>query len=202
MISIKDYLPQNLEYISSQLYINSSYSTGQYLSGGIFVDVYSGITLPSGGSGYLLLTGKVTSTYLNVTTNLSSLYLNDQFIAYDDVTYTVTPPQKHLRITKTVNNSEVNMGDGVTFTLKITNDGEVPMSGFDVLDTFPTDDFTFVSQNSSGFTFEQKGRIFSWENYQGVLQPKSFIEIKFTIKLTKIGDYTNWACVTHEDFPG
>ncbi len=201
MVSIKDYLPQNLNYVSSQLYINSSYSTGQYLSGGAFVDAYSGITLPSGGSGYLLLTGRVTSAYSDQTTNFVYIYLNNQFIAYDDVAYTFTPPNKHLKITKTVDNSDVNVGDEVTFILRVLNDGEVPMTGFDVLDTFPTDDFTFISQNSSGFTFERKGRMFSWGNYQGVLQPKDFIEIKFTIKLTKVGEYTNWACMTHEDFP-
>jgi len=104
------------------------------------------MTIPGGAAGYMLLTGQITAEYTTSTTNLACIYLEDQKVECDEVTYKLENPK--LVIEKTVNKTEVNIGDEVTFTLKITNQGDMPMSGFTVTDTLPSE-LSFVL-NSEG----------------------------------------------------
>lgn len=56
VVSVRDFLPENLEYVSSQIVItnvNSDHTNGT--QGGVFVDIYGNMTIPAGVSGYLLV---------------------------------------------------------------------------------------------------------------------------------------------------
>ncbi|GHV23884.1 hypothetical protein FACS1894176_00620 [Bacteroidia bacterium] len=57
-----------------------------------------------------------------------------------------------MKINKTVDKIEVNIGDTVTFTLKVDNDGHTPMTNFTVTDTLPSNvRYVNGSQSSNGF---------------------------------------------------
>ena len=61
---IKDFLPLNLEYVSSEIYWVSPILSGLYLVDGQTVLEYSGFDLAPGQEGYLIMTGKVLSSHL------------------------------------------------------------------------------------------------------------------------------------------
>jgi uncharacterized repeat protein (TIGR01451 family) len=169
------------------------------LSGGVYIDMYDNITLPAGMSGYFLLTGKITAEYQDSRTNLACIYLNDKSVECDSVMYELEK-RPHLKIDKTVDRSEVRIGDTVVFTLKVTNDGEGAISGFTLTDTLPNG-VSFISQNSNGFTFSTAGRQLIWARYAETLSPNQSLTVTFTARVDTIGTHTNRVCLTHPDFP-
>jgi uncharacterized repeat protein (TIGR01451 family) len=189
---IFDSLSQNLRYLSF------NHSTG--IDQGVVVDIWGNMTLPAGVSGYLIVRGEVLSTRTDSTTNIACIYLNDIKVDCDDVSYQLESETSHLIINKTVNKSEVKVGEEVTFTLEVTNDGQTPMTNFTITDTLPND-LTYISQTSNGFTFSTAGRQLIWEHYTATLQPGERISVNFTARVEAIGHHTNYACVTHPDFP-
>ncbi|MDR0282150.1 MAG: DUF11 domain-containing protein [Candidatus Peribacteria bacterium] len=211
LVALEDYLPQNLEYVSSQLFMNPPYNAGQYRSGGVFIDAYSGMILPPGASGYLLLTGKVLSINLNSTTNVACIYLysadsgtgsfSTGFITRPlcaQVTYKVKPMD--LGITKKVSyNSSVLLdsvqvprGSEVIFTIFVKNNGTTPVSGFSVRDTLPMEvefvDWVNGTWNSAGFASRYHNwisgsEILVWSGYQDLLLPGDQVILKFRAKV-------------------
>ena len=98
--SIKDFLPKNVDYISSAIYIvkwDRSYQlwwsevidTNRKVDW-VYVDIYGWITLAPKTEWYIILTGKVLSGYQDNTTNFACIYLNDNKIDCDDVAHKLT----------------------------------------------------------------------------------------------------------------
>ncbi len=68
---------------------------------------------------------------------------------------TICPPpveEPDVKIEKSVNDTEVNNGDKVTYTIKVTNDGPGKAEGVEVVDVLP-EGTTFVSANASQGTY-------------------------------------------------
>jgi uncharacterized repeat protein (TIGR01451 family) len=169
----------------------------------VIVDIWGNITLPAGASGYLIVRGELLFAR-TPTLNQACIFLNDQSIDCDDVSYKFEQETSHLKINKTidktVSKSEVKVGGTVTFTLEVMNDGQTPMTNFTITDTLPND-LTYISQTSNGFTFRIDGRKLIWEYYTATLQPGQRINVSFTARVEAMGLHTNYACVTHSDFP-
>ncbi|MBQ9553697.1 hypothetical protein IJU97_01710 [bacterium] len=75
---IKDYIPLNLEYVSSEIHGVSPILSGIYTVNGQQVLEYSGFDLAPAQEGYLIMTGKVLSSSLNARINTVCIYGNDQ----------------------------------------------------------------------------------------------------------------------------
>ncbi|MDR2541052.1 MAG: DUF11 domain-containing protein [Candidatus Peribacteria bacterium] len=208
VVSLRDFVPQNLTGISSILYRTDSNSThfDEIIEGG-YVDVYGEITLPAGSQGYFILKGTITATHQDERTNKACIYLNNKEINCARVIYDLETLQSHLRIYKKVDKTEVNVGDIVIFTLEIRNDGQTPMTDFTVADKLP-EYVSYVEGSQRGgenffeFVVDSEARLLVRSNYSATLQPNEFIILTFRAKVESIGRHTNWVCLVHEDlFP-
>ena len=202
MVSLKDFLPQNVEYVSSQPYISTSSSHTNQTQQGVYVDVYGNMTLAPGVEGYILVKGKVLSTNQNSLTNKACIYLNDTEVACDYVSHRLKEETKNLKIEKFGGGVVDKVGDQVVFTLKVTNNGSTPMSEFTVVDTLPAG-LSFVARGSdNGFaSFTQNGKTLTWANYTLTLQPGASTTITFTAKVDVVGTHRNVVCLQHPEFP-
>ena len=213
-VSIKDFLPLNLEYVSSEIHGVSPYTKGLYLSGGVQVLEYSGFDLAPGQKWYLLLTGRVLSGHQDARVNWVGIYVNNILVDHDDATY--HPANRAVKIEKTVDKNQVFSGETVEFTLKVSNlTGE--FDTLKVVDTLPkglvfipntqfltgqTTETTVVSfatgVNKQGLT------TLTWELKfpKGFKKSDSFL-LKFKSKLVETSKtkYTNIACVFNPDDP-
>ena len=119
--------------------------------------VWTVASLDSGQSATLNLRGRLDSAA--DTTNTAEVIAVDQFdrdstpgngLDEDDrATATFTLAASDLSITKTVNTATPNVGENVTFTLRVLNDGPNPASGVSVRDLLPAGT-TFVSSSDPG----------------------------------------------------
>ena len=82
-VSVRDYLPQNLEYVSSEIHGVTPYVSGQFMSGAVQVVEYSGFNLAPLQEGYLLLTGKVKADYLDQRINVVQILVNNIVVDHD-----------------------------------------------------------------------------------------------------------------------
>src|SRR5262249_50330926 len=99
-------------------------------------------------------------------TNTAAVSHADQFDpdpADDNSSVTVTPQQADLAVTKTVDNPRPNVGDVVTFTVTLTNNGPDVATSVAVRDVLPAD-VTFAPAAPSRGTFGQANGVWSLAN--------------------------------------
>ena len=139
---IKDQLPLNLEYVSSEIYGVPSAKKGVYEVGGVTVLEYSWFDLAPNQEGYLIMTGKVLSEHLDSRVNNVCIYGNDQknddgsdkSYVCDNDKYIIW--WRDIKIEKTVDKKEVVLGDIVEYTITVTAlDWEY--TGYQITDTLP-----------------------------------------------------------------
>ncbi|MEM1326336.1 MAG: PKD domain-containing protein, partial [Bacteroidota bacterium] len=105
----------------------------------------------------------------------------------------VTPRRVDVSLIKTVNNSTPNVGDNVTFTIRICNDGADRANGIEVTDQLPSG-YTFVSTNRPGSYNSSTG---VWN--AGALNAGACRNLTITAEVLATGDYVNIASVTAMD---
>ena len=99
--SLKDFLPKNVSYVSSEIFINWKSVHSEVVSwseiintwtrvDGVYVDIYGWITLNPWDSGYIILTWKVLSDNQDSRTNFACIYVNDEKIDCDDARHDIT----------------------------------------------------------------------------------------------------------------
>ena len=134
--------------INYQWYLGDPEGTGTQLSN---TGVYSGTTTSS----------------LSIS-NSSGLYGNEYFVVVthednpciEDIrSATLIAAEADLNITKTVNNTTPNVGDIVTFTITITNNGPDNATGVSIEDTLPAG-YGTVTNISNGGTLS--GNVITW----------------------------------------
>jgi uncharacterized repeat protein (TIGR01451 family) len=193
------------------MYLNQSYVTGTVNEAGInYTYLFSGISLPAHSSGYFLLTGKILNTDFGKTINQACILLNNKKVTCDQVMYNI----QGVRIEKYVDKENENYlhkqvtvksGDTVVFTLRVMNNGTLPISGFTVKDVLPSY-LDFVSVVSApdfvGGPYDPLTRTITW-TYQNILQTGQHVDIKFKAKITMapITQY-NRVGVSHPEIPG
>ena len=174
--------------------------------------------IPAHTSGYLLLTGNVTSGWRDITLNLAKIHFSGSVAIQPEQprarTCENTPVytilfDKMLGFDKEMKPGAKNTiasGEVTTFQLRIQNLGTSPMTGFTVTDTLP-EGLEFVD-NVAGhelFAFSQNGNVLTWAEYQGVLNPGETVYIDFEVRGILVSptedDWENRACFTHPDFP-
>ena len=123
---IKDFLPLNLEYVSSEIHGVSPILSGLYKVSGQTVLEYSGFDLAPNQEWYIIMTGKVLDSNLDNRVNNVCIYGNDQknndgsdkSYVCDNDKYDIW--WRSIKIEKSVNKSEVALWDIIEYTIKVT----------------------------------------------------------------------------------
>ncbi len=114
---------------------------------------------------------------------------------YDTATFTIQSAD--LRLSKTVSPTQASVGETVTFTLTVTNDGTADATGVAVTDLVP-DGYTVQTVNDAG---TQSGSSVSWTGRS--VGASSSISVSFTATVDAptqtAGEYLNTAEITASD---
>ena len=117
-VSIKDFMPLNLEYVSSEIHgVNAAYHQ-TYQIGGVTVDEWSGFNLLPSQNGVLYLTGRVLKTNLDSRLNTVGIYTNNILVEKDSEHYELG--NRKVIIEKDVNKNLVASGEIAQYTIKVT----------------------------------------------------------------------------------
>src|SRR5262249_54604255 len=106
-------------------------------------------TLSSGASAVLTLQARVVSPAAQ--TNTATIGHSDQFDpdpTDNSSTVTETPQQADLAVAKTVSNATPNVGDVITFTITLTDNGPDPATNVELTDLLPAG-LTFLAATPS-----------------------------------------------------
>src|SRR5262249_11148035 len=141
-VRVTDLLPAGLAFVTA------SPSQGTYTAATGLWDVGS---LAKGAQATLTLTATVASPAAQ--TNTASISRADQFdpdAGNNTASATETPQRADLALTKTVSNATPNVGDVVTFTVTLTDNGPDAASGVTVQDLLPAGLVLLASSPSRG----------------------------------------------------
>lgn len=156
-VTVADALPAGLTFVSSAPSGTTTYSSG--------TGVWTVGTLASGGSETLQITATVAT--LGAKTNTAQVSASDQFdtdstpnnsvtTEDDQASVVVTPNSTDLSVTKTVSSAAPALGNNVTFTVTVTNNGASGATGVTLSDSLPAG-LTLVSSSPSGSTTYNSG---------------------------------------------
>ena len=117
-VSIKDFMPLNLEYVSSEIHGVTPAYHQTYQIGGVTVDEWSGFNLLPSQNGVLYLTGRVLKTNLDSRLNTVGIYTNNILVEKDSEHYELG--NRKVIIEKNVNKNLVASGEIAQYTIKVT----------------------------------------------------------------------------------
>ena len=204
---IRDFLPLNLEYVSSDIHGVSPILSWLSKKDGVTVLEYSWFDLAPNQEWYLIMTGRVLSTNLENRVNDVCIYGNDQENSYkcDQAEYL----RNGIKIEKTVNKKEVVLGDVIEYTIKVTAlDWEY--TGYTIRDVLPrgisfygytlnsaSSSIKYVESFSTGLTSTWLDTM-TWNYvFENGFKKWDVLTIKFKAKITELYKKysTNVACV-------
>ncbi len=153
------------------------------------------VNLPMGSSITYTITVAVPQSYtgnlVNTATIAAPAGVTDPNLANNTAADTDTQnSQTDLTISKSVDESTPRVGDNITFTLLVTNDGPSAATGVTVTDLLPTG-YTYVSNTGLGAYTSGTG---VWSIGPLSSGASATLDIVATVKAT--GNYTNTASVT------
>ncbi|MBU7036413.1 MAG: DUF11 domain-containing protein [Theionarchaea archaeon] len=200
-VSVEDILPAGLSYISA------SPSQGSYNN---VTGIWTVGLIANGGSATLQITAQVTMTgsiknvaqvYSSAETDPDSTPNNDDGDqSEDDEDYeTITVPSSaDLRIEKTISDSNPDVGDTITFTITVYNDGPDTATNVTVEDVIPSG-YTYAAGTiAGGDSRDDSGDpILTWTINS--LANGSNVSLTFQAVVQASGTYKNVAQVTASD---
>ena len=208
-VSIKDFMPLNLEYVSSEIHgVNPAYHQTYKNAQGITIDEWSGFNLLPSQNGVLYLTGRVLKTNLDARLNTVGIYTNDILVEKDSEKYDLG--NRKVIIQKLVDKQLVASGEIAQYTIKVTAT-EGAYDELVVVDTLPKGvvyqegsyklgaSNTLVTIESATTGVNAQGlQTVTWRvKFPQKLSKNQTFSIVFDGKLT-VGErkpYTNVACV-------
>ena len=208
-VSIKDFMPLNLEYVSSEIHgVNPAYHQTYKNAQGITIDEWSGFNLLPSQNGVLYLTGRVLKTNLDSRLNTVGIYTNDILVEKDSEKYDLW--NRKVIIQKLVDKQLVASGEIAQYTIKVTAT-EGAYDELVVVDTLPKGvvyqegsyklgaSNTLVNIESATTGVNAQGlQTVTWRvKFPQKLSKNQTFSIVFDGKLT-VGErkpYTNVACV-------
>jgi len=208
-VSIKDFMPLNLEYVSSEIHgVNPAYHQTYKNTQGITIDEWSGFNLLPSQNGVLYLTGRVLKTNLDARLNTVGIYTNDILVEKDSEKYDLG--NRKVIIQKLVDKQLVASGEIAQYTIKVTAT-EGAYDELVVVDTLPKGvvyqegsyklgaSNTLVNIESATTGVNAQGlQTVTWRvKFPQKLSKNQTFSIVFDGKLT-VGErkpYTNVACV-------
>ncbi|GAB5565276.1 MAG: hypothetical protein Wins2KO_23390 [Winogradskyella sp.] len=156
-ISFTDTLPSGVILSGVPAWISANGCTANFI-GGIgddFVGV-TDLTFPDGVASCafsVMVTAENAGAYLNNFSNFSDTNNLDASQTSATLTVIVDPSNVDIEILKTVEPTEVDFGDEVTFTITATNLGTTTGTGIEIIDQLPAG-YEFISSTTSVGTFD------------------------------------------------
>lgn len=98
----------------------------------------------------------------------------------------------NLSITKTVSNTTPLVGENITFTITVTNNGSNTARGLEVIDFLPNG-LTYVSSTNGGVYDAGAGTV-TWSGFS--LEPSAWASAEITATVNPTGSYANTANLT------
>jgi uncharacterized repeat protein (TIGR01451 family) len=185
-VSILDLLPSGVSFISA------SPSLGAYNSG---TGLWTIAAIPNGGTATLTLTAQVVSP--STQTNTATITGADQFdpnTANNTASAAQTPKQADLALAKTVSNATPNVGDTVTFTVTLTNNGYNWATNVQVTDRLPAG-LAFVSATPSQGTYDNISGVWAVGTVTTTMQ----LTLQISARVFSSQPQTNTATVSAAD---
>jgi uncharacterized repeat protein (TIGR01451 family) len=185
-VTVTDLLPAGLSFVSatpSQGSYNST--TGLWTVG----------TATTGTPPTLLLQATVASP--TPQTNTATISHTDQFdpnTANNSASATETPQQTDLALTKTVSDSAPNVGDTITFTVTLSNNGPDPATNLTVQDLLPAG-LTFVSATPSQGNYNSTTGVWT----VGTVTTATPQTLTIQAAVVSPNPQTNTAAISHSD---
>ena len=151
-VVVKDELPAGLQYVSQSGDGSYDDNTGKWTIG----------TIANGNSATIDLVAKVTTT--NPLTNTAEVFSvdqpdpdstpnNDDDTEDDQDSVSLSSSKIDLELTKTVDETQPNVGETVTFTIDVENKGPNDATGVEVSDLLPSG-LTYVSHNADQGSYD------------------------------------------------
>ena len=185
-VSVSDLLPAGLTFVSA------TPSTGNYnnVSG-----VWTVGTVTTTTPQTLRIVAMVASP--NPRTNTATITAVDQFDpnqANDTASATETPQRADLSLTKSVSDATPNVGERITFTVTLTNNGPSDATGVQVTDLLPAG-LTFVTATPSQGTYTPGTGL--WD--VGAVADAGSATLTITATVVGSAAQTNTAAISHSD---
>jgi uncharacterized repeat protein (TIGR01451 family) len=186
-VTVTDLLPAGLMFVSATPSLGTYDSTtGVWLVGAV----------AAGGAQTLQVVAQVVSA--SGATNTAAITHSDQFdpnTANNVASATETPQQfADLALAKTVGNPFPNVGDAITYTVTLTNNGPGVATGVVVTDLLPAG-LTFLSASPSQGTYDSGTG--AW--MVGTVASSSSATLLLVARVVSPAAQTNTASVTHAD---
>jgi uncharacterized repeat protein (TIGR01451 family) len=151
-VAIQDVLPADVAFVSATPGRGTfDSSTGTWTVGALAIGATTQLTIQA------TVTGPAAGT------NVASVTAADQAdpnLNNNTGTASITPQQADLHLVKTVNQPRPNVGDVVTFTLNLTNQGPNPATGVTVTDPLPAG-LTFQNATPSQGTYDNTSGVWT-----------------------------------------
>jgi uncharacterized repeat protein (TIGR01451 family) len=183
-VTVNDALPSDLTLLSA------TPSQGSYAGG-----VWSVGTVSPSVAQTLTITARVDSP--NVTINRAAVAHSDQYDpdpGNNIAAATVTPQQADLVVGKRVSNPTPNVGETVTYTVTVTNDGPDTATTVTLQDTLPAE-VSFQSFNASKGSYDPTTH--SWTI--GSVSTGSTETLTITALVVSASPHANTASISHAD---
>jgi uncharacterized repeat protein (TIGR01451 family) len=185
-VTVGDALPSGLTLLSA------TPSAGTYNS---TTGLWTVGTVATSVAPTLTLTARVVSPAPE--TNTARITHSDQFdpdSSNNSAGATVTPQQADLALTKTVSNPNPNVGDTITYTVTLTNNGPARATNVTVSDMLPAG-LTLVSAVPSQGTYNAATGLWT----VGTVPPTIPVTLTLSVIMSDPGPETNTATVAHSD---
>jgi uncharacterized repeat protein (TIGR01451 family) len=186
-VRVTDLLPTGLVFVSA------TPSQGTYVAGSGLWTVGTVAVGPPPKT--LLIRARVLSP--NPVTNTATISNSDQYdpvTSNDSASATETPQQADLALSKTVSDATPNVGDTITFTVTLTNNGANTATNAQVTDLLPAG-LTFVSATASQGTYVAATGIWSAGTVTTATPQTLLIQALVASSVAE----TNTASITHSD---
>ena len=185
-VQVTDLLPAGLSFVSARP------SRGTYDAGS---GLWTVGTVTTASPQTLLILATVVSP--GAQTNTATISRADQFdpdTGNDTASTTLTPQQSDLALAKSVNNAAPNVGDTITYTVTLSNNGPDAATGVQVTDLLPTG-VTFVSDTPSQGTYNSVTGLWT----VGSVTTTAPQTLTLTATVVAPAQVINTATITHAD---
>jgi uncharacterized repeat protein (TIGR01451 family) len=185
-VFVKDLLPVEVRYVSSNA------SQGVYNNATGFWDVG---TLAFGAQAVLTISAVVVSPNPSVNVGTADANQTDPNLANNTASAVLIPQKADLALVKTVNNLRPNVGDIITFTLALTNNGPSTATNVQVSDPLPPS-LVFQSALASQGSYDPFSGLWTVNN----LTNGATAALTITAKVTTIQPEVNAAVASADQF--
>jgi uncharacterized repeat protein (TIGR01451 family) len=185
-VTVADLLPAGLGFLSA------STTTGSYDNA---TGLWTVGTLANGSVGVLTISARVVSQ--NAQTNVASVSHGDQFdpdSTNNSASATETPRQAELKLTKAVSNATPNVGDTITFTVTLANNGPDAATNVTVNDMLPAG-LAFVSATAGQGSYVSSTGVWT----VGAINAAASTTLQIQARVVSSAARTNIATITHAD---